>query len=311
MSIPKWKLKAIVQKSISFLPKRERINYLFQKHITKGVELTDEHFGYKIQHAKDHIDFFKKYGEVGPDKKILELGSGWYPIIPILMYLTKSGKIISLDIQSWMTKSSQLTSIEKIKDWIEQGKLDLYFNNIDEQRWKILEGILSDHDKYSKDDINKIIGLEALIKDARNTGLEESSIDLICSNNTLEHIHKEVLEEILKEFRRVIKPGGVMSHFIDLSDHFAHFDKDITVYNFLKYSEQKWKLIDNKIQPQNRLRFREYKELYKKLNIPITEEKIIQGDEKELLKIKVHEEFKQYSTAELAITHGYIISKIL
>ncbi len=311
MNISKWKLKAIVQKVISFLPKREKINFLFQKYVTKGVKLTDEHFGYKVQSAKDHINFFKKYGEVGAEKKILELGSGWYPIIPIFMYLTNSGKVISVDIQSWMTKNSQIISIEKIKEWRENNKLDTYFNNIDENKWGKLEQFLLNSDKYSKEDFNKTIGLETMIIDARNTGLPESSIDFICSNNTFEHIYKEILEGILLEFKRVITPEGVMSHFIDLSDHFAHFDKKITVYNFLKYSEKKWRLIDNKIQPQNRLRFKDYKEMYKNLNIPITEEKVTEGNKNELLKIKVHEQLKHYSIDELSITHGYIITTFI
>jgi len=37
----KWMLKAVVQKLIAFFPQREKINYLLQKYVTKGVELTD------------------------------------------------------------------------------------------------------------------------------------------------------------------------------------------------------------------------------------------------------------------------------
>jgi hypothetical protein len=56
----KWKLKAIVQKSISILPGREKVNFFFQKNITKGVVLSDEHFSNKIGHALDHINFYLK-----------------------------------------------------------------------------------------------------------------------------------------------------------------------------------------------------------------------------------------------------------
>ncbi len=54
-----WKLKAIVQKAISYLPQKEKINYWFQKRVTKGVELSDVHFKNKITHAKDHLGYFK------------------------------------------------------------------------------------------------------------------------------------------------------------------------------------------------------------------------------------------------------------
>ena len=59
--IAKWKAEAIVQKGISYLPKKDKINYLFQKYVTKGVYLTDEYFTYKITHARDHLAYFKKY----------------------------------------------------------------------------------------------------------------------------------------------------------------------------------------------------------------------------------------------------------
>ncbi len=53
--ISKWVLKAIVQKTISILPRPERANFLFQKYVTKGVHLTDEHFGYKINEKASNV----------------------------------------------------------------------------------------------------------------------------------------------------------------------------------------------------------------------------------------------------------------
>ena len=61
--ISKWRAKAIVQKGISFFPKKEKVNYLFQKYITKGVFLSDEYFTNKITHAIDHLKYFKQYSK--------------------------------------------------------------------------------------------------------------------------------------------------------------------------------------------------------------------------------------------------------
>jgi len=310
MIISKWKLKAVVQKTISFFPQQEKLNYFFQKHITKAVKLNDEHFGNKIMHSRDHIAFFNKHGITGAEKQIIELGSGWYPVVPILMYLSKSGQVTSVDIQSWMTKETQITTIKKFMEWRDKGKLQKYISNIDEERWSNLIEIVEHPDHHTLDSINKTIGLKLLLQDARSLKLEDSSIDLICSNNTFEHIFPNVLEGILKEFLRVIKPEGVMSHFIDMSDHFAHFDHDITIYNFLRYSHNKWKMIDNDIQPQNRLRFKDYLRMYKENNIPIIETEHRNGSINDLRKQNIHAEYQNYSEAELAISHCYIISKM-
>ncbi len=308
MIVPKWVMKAIVQKGISYLPNPERVNLFFQKHVTKGVNLNDEHFGYKSTHAFDHITHFKALGNPNPEAQILELGTGWYPIIPTLMYLTGTGKVTSLDIMSWMTKDTQITAFQKIKDWVEAGKLDQFKPLIISERWDKVLAVIADPGSYTMEKINELIGLNPLLKDARKTDLKSESFDLICSNNTFEHIYADVLEGILKEFKRLVKPGGLMSHFIDMSDHFAHFDKSITIYNFLKYSEKKWKSIDNSVQPQNRMRLVQYREIYNRLQIPITEEHTRPVDPEILKGQEIHPEFQVYSQDELAISHAYLIS---
>lgn len=303
-------LKAAVQKGISFLPAKQKVNYWFQKNITQGVKLTDEHFGYKVEHARDHITFFNKYGNPGTDKTILELGTGWYPIIPLFMYLTDSGKVISIDIQSWQSKDQHLTAIKKIQEWKVSGKLGTFLDQLKPERWKTLQAILDQPEAYSLGSINQEIGLQVLIQDARQAEMATGSIDFICSNNTFEHIYPDVLSGILKEFKRVLRPDGVMSHFIDLSDHFAHFDASINVYNFLQFSEKDWQRIDNSIQPQNRLRMPAYRALYEKLDIPIIEESLRKGNVELLRQISIHEEFQDYSLEDLAITHGYLVTRM-
>ena len=133
-------------------------------------------------------------------------------------------------------------------------------------------------------------------------------MDLIISNNTLEHIYPDVLIPILEEFIRLIKSGGVQSHFIDMSDHFAHFDKSISIYNFLKFSNRQWKVIDNKIQPQNRLRYDDYIEIYGKIGMPVSKTKFRAGDSESLKSFNISKEFEKYSIERLAISHCYITS---
>ena len=304
----KWILKAIFQKLISFFPNPERTNHLFQRYITKGVLLSDYHFGAKMQHAADHYHFFKKYGNPDPKALILELGTGWYPIVPIFFYLTKSGKTTSIDIQSWMNKKSQLICIRKILEWYKLGKLEKYNLPLDIVRLEKLKNIAAREDQYTFEQINEEIQLRIVLTDARHTQYKDQQFDFICSNNTFEHIHIDMLPGILIEFKRILKSGGLMSHFIDMTDHYCHFDHSISAYNFLNFSEKQWKLIDNNIQPQNRWRFYQYLALFKQLNIPITETQVERGDIEALKKVKIHSSFKGKSDKALAITHAYIIS---
>lgn len=308
--IAKWKLKAIVQKSISYLPNKEKINFWFQKNVTKGAHLNDQYFVYKIEHARDHLRFFKTYSEKElASCNVLELGTGWYPIVPIALFLNDVKNIHSLDLMDWMTAENVQLTCRKFIEWREKGKLEDYLPFINEEKWAVIRNIASNENQYLEE-ICQNIQLVKSLGDARNTSFADSSFDLICSNNTFEHIPKSILTDILKEFRRVIKPRGVMSHFIDLSDHFAHADSSINAYNFLRYSEKKWQQIDNSIQPQNRLRFADYRAMYKNLALPITEEEVREGNQEELASIPLAEMFQKYDMAELAISHAYIVSKL-
>ena len=309
--IKKWHLKAFVQKTISYLPGSSRLNYFFQRYVTKGVLLDDTHFGYKIQHAADHLSHFKQYSpETGADAKIVELGLGWYPVIPTMFFLTGRGQTISYDIYDWMTPKSMITAFKKILEWSEDGRLAPLFakHEIIPERLDQLRKIVEQPEGYTRESLNHIIGLTPRVQDVRKSGLASASIDFICSNNTFEHVHNEVLPGILAEFQRVLKPAGISSHFIDMSDHFAHFDTSISVYNFLQFSERQWRRIDNNIQPQNRLRLLDYQAIYQGLEIPILDTIIRPGNLDSLSSVSLASPFRELPAEQVAITHAYLIS---
>jgi len=306
--IKKWVLKAIVQKTISIFPHKNKINHWFQKKVTKGVQLTDEHFQNKITHAKDHIEFLLSYKNT-IDLRCFELGTGWYPVVPLSLYLSGANQIFTIDISSHLTKGSFITTLKKILDWDAAGKLSFYLPKKKEDRWLRFKIIYANSQQMTLAEMLTQFNIQTIVGDARKINLSENSIDYICSNNTFEHIYPTILEDILKEFKRIINTdGGLMSHFIDLTDHFAHFDSSITIYNFLKFSKKKWAIIDNSIQPQNRLRFLHYLNIYQKLQIPAQKAKIRKGDIEALSSIKIDPSFNVFTQKELAISHGYVIS---
>ena len=207
-----------------------------------------------------------------------------------------------------MNSRTQYLTVRKYMEWRERGLLSHLEPMFDESRWDLLTREFGNGPAAHLEKFNNIVGLEARMGDARRSGLAAASVDFVCSNNTFEHIPALVLKAILIEFRRVIKPGGLMSHFIDLSDHFAHFDPSITIYNFLKFSPRLWSLIDNRIQPQNRLRFRDYLSMYEELGLPVTVTDFRPGIPEDLDRVRPDSSFSGYTREELAISHGYIVS---
>ena len=303
----KWILKAVVQKIISYLPYRHRINYLFQKYITKGVYLTNEYFEDRLTHAKSHIDTYNKHALSVKGITSFELGTGWYPVVPVSLFLTGAEKIYTVDISALCDKEKLLTTIKMFIDYKKSNELNTYLNILP-KKFDILLDLLERAHELSFEEILVKLNIVYLVQDARKLNLEDDCIDLIHSNNTFEHVYPDILESLLIEFKRLINSKGVMSHFIDMSDHFAHFDKTISIYNFLKFSDKQWMFIDNAVQPQNRWRLADYQNLYKKLEINIVEIRDTRSDIEKLKSIRLHKKYHNINQEELAFSHCRLIS---
>lgn len=302
-----WILKAIIQKAISCLPFRHQINHLFQMYVTKGVRLTEDYLEDRLIHFHKHAGFFSEAGNNPKGKQVLELGTGWYPIIPLCFFLSGASRITTVDLTRFLITSKLKQAIAQLVKLETQGGLKKYLQPLPE-RWEILISM----DKKPGDSLEEMLrtlNIQYLVTDARALPLGSGSVDLIVSNNTFEHISPEVLEQILREFKRILRHTGMMSHFIDMSDHFAHLDPTITIYNFLRFSRGQWRWIDNGIQPQNRWRISHYRQLYEKLGIEITKEENRPGDLAKLRTVPVHSTFSGIPENELAISHGYLISR--
>ncbi len=306
----KWKQKAIIQKIISYLPLSHKINYIFQKYVTKGVNLSDQYFYDRLGHARDHIKSFLKYSDNTTPQSCLEIGTGWYPIVPISFFLIGADKIYSVDISFLTSKERMQTTLGKFIESNKSGQLKSYIDFLPD-RFDIITNLFNGYEKISLDEVLQKLKITYLNEDARKLSLPDNSIDLVNSNNTFEHISPDILIPILKEFKRVVKKqGGVFSHFIDLSDHFAHFDKSISIYNFLRFSDKQWKWIDNSIQPQNRIRIYDYKQIYSDLKIPISEESFRKGNLNELKTIPLADKFANRPLDEIARSHCHFISNM-
>ena len=51
----RWLLKAALQGGISLLPKSREINYLFQKHVTRVVRLSQPYFDTRVDLCRRHL----------------------------------------------------------------------------------------------------------------------------------------------------------------------------------------------------------------------------------------------------------------
>jgi hypothetical protein len=305
--IKKWHIKAVVQKAISALPLKHEINYLFQKHVTKGLVLTDDLFFDRLGHAVDHLTAYQSHANNRPLDKTFELGTGWYPIVPIALFLGGASEIHTADIARLCSKTQILSTLNMFVKQIDLGNLaPILLKNT--HRIALMRQLAKAGEGQSFEDLANHLNLKYRVNEPIASNETIGYFDLVTSNNTFEHVYPNDLRAILQDLASITRKDGIMSHFIDLSDHYAHFDSQITVYNFLKYSDSQWLWIDNSIQPMNRFRISDYRQIYQELQIPISAEVNRPGDLEALLSVKLDPKFQAYSNTDLAVSHSLVIS---
>ena len=303
----KWVVKAVVQKIISYLPYKYKINYFLQRNVTGGAILNDAYFEQKFRHFSDHVQYLDRLGAFDFKKAdILEVGTGWYPIIPIGFFLLGSPNVHSIDV-------APLVNLENIKQTIRfylkrRSRLsELGSISFSEMRWGKLAHLYEQMDELTWTQVLQQLHLDIRTGSQAYDGIVSGSVHYVCSNNTLEHVYPDDLRKIFRHFKRVLHEDGLMSHFIDMTDHYAHFDPSISVYHFLRFSTAQWNIINNSIQPMNRLRLYEYMELFDQLGFLQLD--VVQWPNKidELRQIRIGSTYRNVPVELLAPCHAYLI----
>src|SRR4051812_34178666 len=214
---------------MSVLPQAQRWNRLFQRHVTSSLTLTDDYFLRKWRHCEEHLDGLALADGQRGSFTALELGTGWFPVVPLGLALNGADRVWSVDIRPMLERGAVLETMRRYVHHAGQVRVprpDL-LERLDE-----LSVAPGERDAAA---LLAEVGVVVRAADARSLDIAPGSVDLVVSNNTLEHIAGDVVLSIFEEFRRLATPTTTMSHFIDLTDHYSHFDKSITPYNFLRF----------------------------------------------------------------------------
>ena len=293
-----FKYTCFLQILFSNLYKGEMLNYFFQRYVTKNLPISDLFFKQRILYSYDLFLKFQKYNLLSQNtKRYYEFGAGWDLLTPLSM--SALGFHVScIDIRRLIFSNLIINSLDRL-DSFSEGNIRENFQKFDYNSGDVL-GFLEKNKNFHY----------CAPKDARNTGFERDYFDFASSTEVFEHVPEKDLYNILDETYNILKPGGIFILKIDYRDHWAFFDKKISIYNYLKYSEQEWDKYNPSLHYQNRLRHIDHIEIIKKtffeivsidLNLPNNEELI------QLKSLKVSEKFKKYSIDDLSIKSSIIV----
>ena len=213
------KLREIKRKVFGYPPDAKNLELTIKSY--ERIKAASESLGTKIEGST-----------------ILEIGSGWFPTIPILLARDGAKKVLMSDLNIHMDEITFNATLDYLKNRFEN---DNYIQNI----------------------INfNSLPIEYLAP-FDTSQLLENSIDIITSNTVLEHIPRADIYNLFSSLRQKISDNGVMVHLVDHSDHFEHHDKSISRINFLTWNEEKHALINYLIKDgENRMRHHEYYQVF-------------------------------------------------
>ena len=293
----RWLAKAALQRGMGAVPQGERLNYVFQRHVLRSLPAGESVFRRKFSRALQHLGAYEEHGPGAPREEAVfyEFGAGWDLAIPVAFATLGVGRQVLVDIRPSVRLelvNDSLAALERLRPELEAEA---------GRELRAFGGALD-----SLDELGPRLGIRYLAPcDARDTGLDEASIDFVSSTDTCEHIPGEDLAAIFRECRRLLRPGGAFSCRIDLQDHYAYFDRGLSRYNFLRFSDRSWRLVNSPLHHQNRLRSPDYLRLVRHAGLELVSETPSGPSAEglaELSGLPLAERFRGYTPEELGVT---------
>ncbi len=295
-----WKIKGFTQAALSALPGGARVNSILQRTLG-NLRRFEQNVDQKV--TCDWLVLASHMHEVGLQPQGLdyvEVGTGWYPTLPVCYFLAGAHSCRTYDIHRHL--SEKLT-------WKMLRRLECHLPAIAEGARVTLASVRAKYETLLQCKTVPEVLQRAGIKyhspaDAACTGLPEGSVDIVFSNSVLEHVPAEIIRKIMREGHRVLRPGGLMIHSANCGDHYAYSDRNITAINYLMYSEAAWRIWNNSLQYQNRLRPNDFLEMASDAGFSILlakhepQQKLLEA----LKKITIAPEFQTYAPEQLATT---------
>jgi hypothetical protein len=301
-----WRLKGLAQKALSTIPGGGYLNDGLQLRYG-GLRHFEQNIADKLEDWRLSMRYLHQVGFEWEGANLIEIGTGWYPTLPICFSLVGAKRVQTHDISRHMDAGLTFRML-----WALEPHLD----SIAEAARGCPDDVRA---RYRE--LLQAKNLTALLEkarveycapaDTRATGSPPSSADLVYSNSVLEHVPKQVVRSLMGEIMRMLRPGGLTLHNVGCNDHYAFVDRRISFVNYLRYSEARWSRWNNSLQYQNRLRAPEFLELAAEAGLEVIYKQVAvrPGTREALTTFQVAQEFQRFSLEQMAITTVDFVAK--
>ena len=306
-----WILKAATQKALSGFPASHTLNRFFQNRLTGTLDLTPDRLLDQLRRGARHLQAYRKIRGRLPGT-VLEVGTGWFPVIPLGLHLCGCEEIYTLDRTALMRHDDLTRTLSAVAALHREGRLAEALPDVQPDRAARLSRTAEDLERSAKRNATDLatvlrgFGIHYQVGTLDAMPFQEGRVDLSLSNSVLEHLRAAEIESLLGGLRRLSAASGVASHFIDCGDHYAVFDRRVEVYNFLKFSDTVWSLINSRLHYQSRLRISDYRRLFEATGWRIVEEASQRGTLAALAPTSLSPRFQAYRLEDLLVYRSWV-----
>ena len=235
--------------------------------------------------------FLEHFGQVPPDRRAagftcLELGPGDSLLSAIVArkygaahtYLVDVAPFAEQDVEAYRPAGTLLLEAQDAK--------------CEAEHWCSVADMLKCCDADYLTD-----GLEALRR------IPTASVDFVWSQAVLEHVKRDEFAAVLRETRRILVPGGVASHRVDLRDHLGG------KLNNLRFTHARWEgpLFANSGFYTNRLRYSEILALAEEAGFAVRETRKDEWPDLPTHRERMAPEFRRFSDDDLRV-QGFFLT---
>ncbi len=270
------RLKTLAFKILERLPRKvgDSLYHQFQNVVAKPVALE---YASQLDTINRFIQVAKDQGLTFERKRIIEIGSGWLPVLPYeFLFNHRAQEVLTFDISAHY-----------------QARNIKAFNRFFSSRHKILLGDV----------------LPASVRYFPHTNVLDNrslrSLDVLVTRNVLEHVRPTDLLAIHQQAFSYLKKDGFIIHQISPSDHRAYSDRNLSLWDFLQYSQSEWDRIQTRFDYHNRWRLPHYLEMFKNCGFTVRYLSYKTARPGQKIPKKIHEDFARLSEEDL--TAGNII----
>ncbi|NOT88919.1 MAG: class I SAM-dependent methyltransferase [Lysobacter sp.] len=246
-----WRIKGLLQKTLGVLPWGEPLHYQLQRRFG-GMRDPRREILLKID---DWELMAKQLHTVGADireARLMEVGSGWYPALPLACYLGGAARVYTCDLNRLLKPDLMRLCIGILGEALPRIATACQVPLADVQsRYRHL---LAGADAADPADLSDGVIQYRAPADAADPGLEDGAVDIIFSNSVLEHVPPEAIERLHRASLRLLRPGGLIFHSVNCGDHYAYADPKVHQLNYLRFTDRQWAFWNNGFLYQNRLR---------------------------------------------------------